>query len=110
MDKGKKDSALRVNKGVEQPSQINEDAIQRYKKHKKKLLKVDDYADGILRGDRTLFSQAITLVESKLPQHQELAQQIIEKCLPYSGNSVRIGITGVPGVEKVLLLRPWVCI
>ncbi len=76
---------------------------------RKSYLKVDDYADGILRGDRTLFSQAITLVESKLPQHQELAQQIIEKCLPYSGNSVRIGITGVPGVEKYFI-EAWVCI
>jgi len=56
--------------------------------------------DGLIKGNRTLLSQAITLIESSLPIHQELAQQIIQECLPLSGNSIRIGITGVPGVGK----------
>ena len=47
-----------------------------------------------------MLSQAITLIESSLPAHTEVAQQILEKCIPYSGNSIRIGITGVPGVGK----------
>ena len=55
---------------------------------------------GILSGNRTILSQAITLVESSLPEHYETAQSIIEKCLPYSAKSVRIGITGVPGAGK----------
>jgi len=96
----KRDSALRVNSGVEQPSQVNNESVARYKRSKKPVHSVDEFIDGILKGDRTLFSQAITMVESKLARHQELAQMIIEKCLPFSGNSVRVGITGVPGVGK----------
>jgi LAO/AO transport system kinase len=53
-----------------------------------------------LNGDITIISQAVTLVESSKPEHQEIAQEIIVKCLPFSGNSIRIGITGVPGVGK----------
>ncbi|RIJ36970.1 methylmalonyl Co-A mutase-associated GTPase MeaB [Pontibacter oryzae] len=60
----------------------------------------DKYVDGILAGDRVMLSRAITLVESRLPSDQELAQQVINQVLPKAGNSVRIGITGVPGVGK----------
>lgn len=56
--------------------------------------------EGVLDGDRMLLSRAITLIESTKQEHQELAQDIIEGCLPHSGDSVRIGITGVPGVGK----------
>jgi LAO/AO transport system kinase len=56
--------------------------------------------EGILKGDVTTLSRAVTLVESLSPEHQTLAQEIIEKCLPHSGNSRRIGITGVPGAGK----------
>lgn len=54
----------------------------------------------IRSGDRVALGRAITLVESTRPDHQEQAQQLIEACLPYSGNSIRLGITGVPGVGK----------
>ncbi|MDX2002495.1 MAG: methylmalonyl Co-A mutase-associated GTPase MeaB [Chitinophagales bacterium] len=54
----------------------------------------------ITSGDRIALSRAITLVESTLPEHQQQAQELIEACLPHSGNSIRIGITGVPGVGK----------
>ena len=47
-----------------------------------------------------MLSQAVTLVESARPDHQEKAQKIIEKCLPYTGKSIRVGITGVPGAGK----------
>jgi LAO/AO transport system kinase len=66
----------------------------------KKLPSSKEFIDGILSGDRMLLSRAITLIESTRNKHQELAQEIIEGCLPHSGNSVRIGITGVPGVGK----------
>ena len=92
-------SALHVQQGVEQPSSVNEDFL----KQKKKVPKVQPaeyYVNGILRGDRILLSQAITLVESSLPQHHQVAQSIIALCLPHSKNSIRIGITGVPGVGK----------
>ncbi len=61
---------------------------------------VSEFVEGILEGNRILLSRAITLVESKKPAHQALAQEIIEKCLPYTGRSIRIGITGSPGVGK----------
>ena len=61
---------------------------------------VDQYVDRILAGDRVVLSRAITLVESTLPADQELAQSVINRLLPYTGNSVRLGITGSPGVGK----------
>ncbi len=92
---------LTVNDGIEQPSSFDENSIQRFLKNKrKKLLSSDEYVNGILDGNITLLSQAVTMVESAKKEHQDLAQEIILKCLPHSGNSIRIGITGVPGVGK----------
>ena len=93
-------SMLKEVPGVEQPSVVSDQAIQRLKAARKPRLSVDEFVEGIKQGNRTILSQAITLVESSLPANQEIAQQIIEKCLPFSGKSVRIGITGVPGVGK----------
>ncbi len=59
-----------------------------------------EYTDGILAGNRVRLSQAITLVESTLPSDQALAQQVLDAVLPHAGRSVRVGITGVPGVGK----------
>ena len=59
-----------------------------------------EYIDGLLAGNRTTLAQAITLIESSRPEDAELAQDILEACLPHSGNSIRTGITGVPGVGK----------
>ena len=96
----KNKSALRVNEGVDQPENINEKSLFKHRKSKRKILAPDEYLDGILAGNRTILSQAITLIESNLPGHQKIAQKVIEKCLGYAGNAVRIGITGVPGVGK----------
>ena len=94
-------TGLNVNQGIEPLPSVNEDSVKRFLKHKKnRVLSVQQFVDGILNGNITILSQAVTLVESSKPQHQEIAQEIIVKCLPYSGNSVRIGITGVPGVGK----------
>jgi len=94
-------AGLAVNRGIEPPPSVNEDSVKRFLKNKKKkILSVVQYVEGILNGDITILSQAVTLVESSKPEHQEIAQEIILKCLPFSGNSVRIGITGVPGVGK----------
>ncbi len=65
-----------------------------------KPMDVGQYLEGITSGNIAVLARAITLVESTLPAHQELAGQIVERCLPLSGNSIRIGITGVPGVGK----------
>ena len=91
-------SAVSINNGISKPSSVNEDALTRFKK--KKQYSVDEYVEGIRSGNRIILSQAITLIESFLPEHNELAQNVIERCLPFSGNSIRIGITGVPGVGK----------
>ncbi|TDG13844.1 methylmalonyl Co-A mutase-associated GTPase MeaB [Seongchinamella unica] len=56
--------------------------------------------DKLLTGNRRALAKAITLVESRLDSHREQAQDILEQVLPHSGNSIRIGITGVPGVGK----------
>lgn len=93
-------SALSVQDGVPQPPSVSEDAATNFIRQNRKKKTADEYVQGILEGNRTILSQAITLVESSLPAHYKLAQEIIEKCLPYAGRSVRIGITGVPGVGK----------
>lgn len=88
---------LVVNKGIEQPSSVNP-YLKR--KPKRRQLSVGEYVEGILKGNVTILSQAVTLVESMKPEHQTIAQEVIEKCLPYAGNSVRVGISGVPGAGK----------
>ena len=67
---------------------------------RRRELTANDYVEGILKGDVMILSRAVTLVESLRPEHQALAQEVLEKCLPYSGNSIRIGISGVPGAGK----------
>jgi LAO/AO transport system kinase len=63
-------------------------------------LSAKEYIDGILSGDRVILSRGITIVESNLESDKILAKEIIQAILPFSGNSIRIGITGVPGVGK----------
>lgn len=94
------ESALKVNKGVAQPPTVDKDSAQRFLNLKRKRPSVDEFIEGILNGNMTLLSKAITLIESSLPEHQKIAQQIIEKCLPHAGKSIRLGITGVPGAGK----------
>ena len=92
---------LNVNAGIEKPEAVNADSVKRFlKKGKRKLLLPDDYLKGILEGNIPLLSQAVTLVESNNPDHQKVAQEIIIKCLPHAGKSIRMGITGVPGAGK----------
>jgi LAO/AO transport system kinase len=102
MAKKEKDftTALKVLEGIDPPGQVNVNAISKLRGMRKHLLKAREYTEGILQGNRTVLSQAITLVESALPNHQVLAQEIIMHCLPRAGNSLRLGITGVPGVGK----------
>ncbi|MCD8162348.1 MAG: methylmalonyl Co-A mutase-associated GTPase MeaB [Synergistaceae bacterium] len=63
-------------------------------------LTAEDYAQGILAGDRVILSRAITVIESNAPKHFELGQEIIQKILPHSGKAMRVWITGVPGAGK----------
>ena len=90
------DSALNVTSGVESQPVVN----PYFKRRKRRALSTDEFVEGILAGNITVLSQAITLVESNNRDHYAQAQEIIERCLPYSGRSMRIGITGVPGAGK----------
>ena len=94
-----KKSALSEIHGVEQPetlSSVVASQIQQFKKQPS----AEELIAGILKGDKTALSRAITLVESMNPEHLAKANEVIKGCLPYANNSVRIGITGVPGVGK----------
>ena len=93
------ESALNVQEGVNQPAIVN--PYLDLSKLKKSLLpNKQQYIDGILNGNRVLLSQAITLIESSKDEHYHLSQSILDACIPYSGKSIRIGITGVPGAGK----------
>ena len=98
-------SALSVQKGIEQPEKVSSSYLEKVRANKRKEPTVEELVDGILHGDRTLLSRAITLIESTLPAHQEKAQTVLERCLPYSGKSVRLGITGVPGAGKSTVIE-----
>ena len=86
-------SALREQPGCFAP------AAPRAPAHRRGL-SADKYIEGILRGDRTILAQAITLIESSRSADHILAEQILETCLPHSGRSIRVGVTGVPGAGK----------
>lgn len=91
--------SLSVNAGVSNQSIVSP-YLKLNKRKKRHLLTSGEYVEGILKGNVSVLSQAVTLVESLLPEHQAIAQEVIEKCLPYSGNSIRVGISGVPGAGK----------
>ena len=86
-----------MNDGVQNLPSVNPYATFR---RKKRTLSAEEYFEGIRRGDISILGQAVTLVESSLPSDQAIAQKVIELCLPYSGDSIRVGITGVPGAGK----------
>ncbi len=90
-------TGLTVNSGVAQPPSVNP-YMRRAKR--KPLPTASELVEGIVKGDTTQLARAVTLVESLVPAHQAVAQEVIEKCLPHSGRSRRIGITGVPGAGK----------
>ncbi|WP_457653498.1 methylmalonyl Co-A mutase-associated GTPase MeaB [Rhodocaloribacter sp.] len=97
-----KDDALRVRPGVEEQPSINP-ALE--KKSRRRTLTPEEYVSGIRAGDRVVLGRAITLIESTREDHRKLAQEIIERCLPFSGKSIRVGITGAPGVGKSTLIE-----
>ena len=67
---------------------------------KRRELTAADYVSGVLSGNRTILSRAITLVESNSPIHAEISSRVIKELLPHTGKSTRVGITGVPGAGK----------
>jgi len=93
-----KESALRVRPG-RVASEPPRDLLTRVASRRRSLSH-RQYVDGILEGQRTILARAITLIESSRAADRELAERILEDCLPHSGNSIRVGITGVPGAGK----------
>src|SRR4051794_15733173 len=72
---------------------------------RRRRLTVSDYVQGVLSRNRTIIAQTITLVESNNAKHLDTAQEVLKQLLPYTGNSIRIGITGVPGAGKSTLIE-----
>jgi len=96
----KNTETLKEVEGIPRPNPISQPIANKLKKNRKKIPSSKELVTGILAGNLTALSRAITLIESKAEKHQKKAKEIIEACLPHSNNSVRIGITGVPGVGK----------
>ncbi len=82
------------------PGQQNVTNISTRKVASLKSMDTDTLVQGVLRGNRTILAKAITLVESNSLRHFDQAQAIVNELLPYSGKSLRIGITGTPGAGK----------
>ncbi|HET56471.1 MAG TPA: methylmalonyl Co-A mutase-associated GTPase MeaB [Ignavibacteria bacterium] len=93
--------AVRVVKGVQPSGKKFNSALST----KNNLLSIDEYVDGVIKGDRITLARAITLVESNSSKHHQLSQEVLQKLLPHSGNSLRIGITGTPGAGKSTLIE-----
>lgn len=93
-------TAVQEKKGISSPDITDNNSISKLKNKRNTQPDADDLITGILSGNITALSRAITLVESKNSKHIEKAKAIINACLPKANNSLRIGITGVPGVGK----------
>jgi LAO/AO transport system kinase len=100
LNQNSKKSALSENKGIEQPESISAKSVVQIQYFRKQQPTSEELINRILNQDKTALSRAITLVESTNPDHLEKANLVIQGCLSYANKSVRIGITGVPGVGK----------
>jgi LAO/AO transport system kinase len=93
-------SALSEQDGISPPESLNTDSAKTIKANRQKQPSIEDLVSGITSGDISALSRAITLVESTNATHTRKANAIITACLPFANKSIRIGITGVPGVGK----------
>jgi len=93
-------NSLTEKEGVSQPDSLSKKSAEQLKKNRKQKPSVQQLIEDLVNKDKTALSRAITLVESNAPKHQQQAKEIIEACLPLVNKSIRIGITGVPGVGK----------
>ena len=85
----------------------NKNIIAKIKETLDRLPENEAILNGLKQGDINLLGKAITLVESSLDKHRQQAEDLVDVCLPHSGNSIRIGITGVPGVGKSTFIEAW---
>ena len=95
-----KKTAINVKAAISPPEIISSNAVIQVKRHRKSEPSSQQLIEGILSGNVTALSRAITLVESTNSKHLSKANEVINACLPHSNKSVRIGITGIPGVGK----------
>ncbi|WP_378952677.1 methylmalonyl Co-A mutase-associated GTPase MeaB [Pelosinus sp. sgz500959] len=95
-----------VHDGMPNQRTLHEPVRSKSARHR---LTVDEYVQGVLNGERVILSQAITLIESNLPVHMKMAQEMIKQLLPYGGKSIRVGITGVPGAGKSTFIEALGC-
>lgn len=100
MKRTNKKSALNEVDGISEVETVSLSSVERVNRFRKKQPSSQELIDAISSGDKIALSRAITLVESTNPEHYQKATQVINGCLPYANNSIRIGITGVPGVGK----------
>ncbi|HEX8577162.1 MAG TPA: methylmalonyl Co-A mutase-associated GTPase MeaB [Flavobacterium sp.] len=96
----KKITALQEKEGIAPPEIVSAHVVKTIQRFRKVQPSAEELVDGILSGNITALSRAITLVESTQPSHLEKANTVINACLSHANLSVRIGITGVPGVGK----------
>lgn len=97
-----------VTKGVDDPGAPSDACVRPVRRN----LTTEEFAEGILKGDRAVLSRAITLIESNAPRHFAAAQALIQRLLPHTGGAMRVGITGVPGAGKstfIEALGTWLC-
>lgn len=98
--KDKHKSALEEVKGISQPTSTDKLSVQKIKLNRGKIPSTKIFIENIRKRDIAYLSRAITLVESTNAAHQKKATKILQACLPFANKSIRIGITGVPGVGK----------
>ena len=98
--KNKNSSALNEKAGISPPEIISTNAVAQIQKLRKVQPTAKELIDGILKRDIASLSRAITLIESSNTNHLAKANEVINACLPHANKSIRIGITGVPGVGK----------
>jgi len=100
LSKNNKISALSEKDGVNKPEILSSQVAKHIQEFRKKEILASELIEKIISGDKVALSRAITLIESTNINHLEKANEVINACLPYANKSVRIGITGVPGVGK----------
>lgn len=100
MEKRQKKTALNEVQGISEIEIVSQSSIEKVNRFRRKQPAAQELIEGIKNGDKVALSRAITLIESTNPDHFPKATEVINGCLPYANNSIRIGITGVPGVGK----------